>query len=200
MSQTQTGPTVGPHTTFHYLKDNQDAQINDIKIFVWIKELQTASQAIILLGPYHRPKYQSTATYVKLCMLNSGLPFVHTEKYGTLHTSLATGWTVLESSPGGNYILRTRPDRPWCPPSLLYNEYRVSFPRVKRPEGGVNNPPLTSAEVKERVELYIYSRSGSSWPVLGWILPLHLLYTIHMREKLVKLKIESNSVPFLTSF
>jgi hypothetical protein len=27
-------------------------------------------------------------------------------------------------------IFRTRPDRPWCPPSLLYNGYRV-FPGGK---------------------------------------------------------------------
>ena len=34
--------------------------------------------------------------------------------------------------------------------------YRVSFPGVKRPGGGVNHPPLSSAEDKERVELYLY--------------------------------------------
>jgi hypothetical protein len=30
------------------------------------------------------------------------------------------------SNPGGREIFRTRPDRPWGPPSLLYNGYRVS--------------------------------------------------------------------------
>jgi hypothetical protein len=30
----------------------------------------------------------------------------------------------------------------------------------------------SSAEVKGRVELYLYSPSGPSWPVLGWTLPL----------------------------
>jgi hypothetical protein len=30
-------------------------------------------------------------------------------------------------NPGGGAIFRTRPDRPWGPPSLLYNGYRV-FP------------------------------------------------------------------------
>jgi hypothetical protein len=43
---------------------------------------------------------------------------------------------------------------------------------VKRPVRGVDHPPPSSAEVKERVELYIYSTSGLSWPVLGWSLPL----------------------------
>ena len=63
-------------------------------------------------------------------------------------------------------ILRTRPDRPWGPPSLLYNRYRV-FPGVKRPGRGVDHPPPSSAEVRERIELYLYYPSGPSWPVLG---------------------------------
>jgi hypothetical protein len=32
-----------------------------------------------------------------------------------------------------------------------------SFPGVKRPEHGVDHPPPSSTEVKERVELYLYS-------------------------------------------
>jgi len=53
----------------------------------------------------------------------------------------------------------------WGPPSLLYNGYRVSFPGVKRPGRGVDNPVPSSAEVKERVQLYLYSPSGPSWPI-----------------------------------
>ena len=52
------------------------------------------------------------------------------------------------------------------PPSFLYNGYRV-FPGVKRSMRGVDHPPAISAEVKERVELYLYSSSGPSWPVIG---------------------------------
>jgi hypothetical protein len=37
----------------------------------------------------------------------------------------ATGWTVRESNPGGSEIYRTRPDRSWGPPILLFNGYRV---------------------------------------------------------------------------
>jgi hypothetical protein len=33
-------------------------------------------------------------------------------------------------------------------------------------------PTPSSAEVKKRVELHLYSPSGPSWPVLGWTLPL----------------------------
>jgi hypothetical protein len=43
-----------------------------------------------------------------------------------------------------------------------------SFPGVKRPGRDVNHPPQFSAEVKERVELYLYFTSGPSWPVPGW--------------------------------
>jgi hypothetical protein len=52
-------------------------------------------------------------------------------------------------------------------PSLLYNAYRVSFPGVKRPGRGVDHPLPSIARVKERVELYLNSPSGPSWPVLG---------------------------------
>jgi len=65
---------------------------------------------------------------------------------------------VRGSNPGGGEIFRTRLDRPWGPPSLLYNRYRVS-PGGK-PAGawrGVDHPPPSRAEVKKGVELYIYS-------------------------------------------
>jgi hypothetical protein len=42
-----------------------------------------------------------------------------------------------------------------------------SFPGVKRPGRGVDHPPPFSADVKERVELYLYSAYGPSWPLLG---------------------------------
>ena len=42
-----------------------------------------------------------------------------------------------------------------------------SFPGVKRPVRGVDHPPASNTEVKERVEMYLYSLSGPSWPVIG---------------------------------
>ena len=41
------------------------------------------------------------------------------------------------------------------------------FPGVKRSGRGVNHPHPSSTEVKERVEVYLYSPSGPSWPVVG---------------------------------
>ena len=57
----------------------------------------------------------------------------------------------------------------WCLPSVLYNAYRARFPGVKRPGRGVDRPRTFRVEVKERVQLYLYSHSGPLWPVLGWI-------------------------------
>jgi hypothetical protein len=36
-----------------------------------------------------------------------------------------TDWTVRGSNPDGDEDFGTRPDRPWGPPSLVYNGYRV---------------------------------------------------------------------------
>ena len=70
-------------------------------------------------------------------------------------------------------IFRTRPDRLWGQHSLLYNEYRVSFIGVKPPGSGAEHPLPPSAEVKERVELFLYSPSGPSRQVVSWTLPKH---------------------------
>ena len=53
-------------------------------------------------------------------------------------------------------------------------------PGVKRPGRGFCHPPLSSAEVKERVELYLYSTFGPSWPAIGRPLPLSFIFTIGM--------------------
>ena len=62
--------------------------------------------------------------------------------------------------------------------------YPTSYPvgtgsLSKRPERGANHPP-SSAEGKETVQLYLYSPSGPSWPVLGRTLPLHTYTYIYM--------------------
>jgi len=65
---------------------------------------------------------------------------------------LATGYGLDGPglNPGGGEIFRTCPDRPWGPPSLLYNRYRV-FPGGKeRPGRDADPSPPSSAVVKGR--------------------------------------------------
>jgi hypothetical protein len=64
------------------------------------------------------------------------------------------GWAVRGSNPGGG--ARFSAPLQILLPSLLYKGYRVSFPEVKRSGRGVEYLPSSSAEVKERVELYLY--------------------------------------------
>ena len=47
-----------------------------------------------------------------------------------------------------------------------YSGYRV-FPGGKVAERGADHPPPSKRRGHERVELYLYSPSGPSWPVIG---------------------------------
>jgi len=89
---------------------------------------------------------------------------------------IATGYGLdgPGSNPGEGKIFRTCPDRPWGPPSLLYNGYWV-FPGGKeRPGCDADPSPPSSAVGHERVELYLYSPFGpyglyrASVPVEGY--------------------------------
>jgi hypothetical protein len=51
------------------------------------------------------------------------------------------------SNPGGGEIFRTCPDRPWGPPSLLYNGYRVFPGGIKRLGRDADPSPPSSAKV-----------------------------------------------------
>ena len=73
---------------------------------------------------------------------------------------LATGWTVRESNPGGGEIFRTCPDRPWGPPSILYNGYRVFPGGKKRPGHDADPSPPSSAVVMK-------GQSYTSAPPMG---------------------------------
>ena len=69
-------------------------------------------------------------------------------------------------NPGGGKIFSTHPDKSQGLHNLLRNEYQVSFTGVKQLGHGIKHPTTSGAEVKERVELYLYSPSRLSWPVL----------------------------------
>ena len=77
------------------------------------------------------------------------------------------------------------------PSRILYNGWLISFLRVKRLWSGIDHLPPSSTEVTERVELYLYSPSGLSWPVIEWTSPFTLPFNILIkstRSMLVLLK------------
>ena len=55
---------------------------------------------------------------------------------------LATGWTARGSNPGSGEIFHTCPDRPWGPPSQVYNGYRVFPGGEERPGRDADPSPL----------------------------------------------------------
>ena len=80
-------------------------------------------------------------------------------RYGLDGRGIESRWEVRFSAP-----VQTGPG---TQPASYEMGNGVSFPEVKRPGGGVDHPPSSSAEVKERVELHLYSPSGPLWPVIG---------------------------------
>jgi len=72
----------------------------------------------------------------------------------------------LVSNLGGGKFFRT------CPDPTSYTMNTGSFLEVRRPESGLDDPPTSSAAIKERVELYLYSPTGPSWTLLGRNLPV----------------------------
>jgi hypothetical protein len=88
----------------------------------------------------------------------------------TLVSRIATGWTVQESNPG-------RAEFPAPVPGAHPASYALgnsTLPATKQLGRGVNHPPPSSAEVKERVVLYFYSTSGPSWQVTESNLPFYM--------------------------
>jgi len=60
------------------------------------------------------------------------------------------------------------------PAAEHYTRGTGPFPGVKQPGPGDYHPNPSSAKVTETVQLYIYSISGTSWPVLGKTLAYYL--------------------------
>jgi len=76
------------------------------------------------------------------------------------------GWKVRGLNTGGGEVFAHVQNGPGAhTPSCTIGA--GSFPRAKRPELCVDHPSPSSAEVEERVEVYLYAPSGPSWLVTG---------------------------------
>ena len=87
--------------------------------------------------------------------------YLNRDKYLKLRDSgVGTATGYVSDGPGltdrGGVTSRIRPEGHRGPHCLLYTGYWLYFREVKRPERGVVHPPLSRAEVKERLELYLY--------------------------------------------
>ena len=95
------------------------------------------------------------------------------------------------------------PSRPALGPTQPPTQWVPGLSRgVKRPGRGVDHQPPSSAEVKERVELYFFSPFGPSWPVLGWTSSLPFKCNIlrwEVPHKFNKMKVHIHA-PYLNTW
>jgi hypothetical protein len=81
---------------------------------------------------------------------------------------------AVADGPGSNLrgeFLHTLPHRPWDPSAYCTVAAASISLGINWSGRDVNHPPPSSTEVEERVEPYLYSPFGPSWPVVGWTLP-----------------------------
>jgi hypothetical protein len=81
---------------------------------------------------------------------------------------VATGWAVRGSNVGGGRDF-LHPSKPALGPTQSPIQWVSAYPWVKGPRRGVNHPTPSGGEVKERLQLYLYSPSVPVWQVIGWI-------------------------------
>ena len=76
-------------------------------------------------------------------------------------------WTVRDRIPVVARFPAPVQTGPGGPPSLLRNAKPILFPGGKAAWAWCLPSTASTAEVKERVVVYLYSTSGPSWSVLG---------------------------------
>ena len=135
------------------------ASVRGVKLIVRLHSALVLGMRVTINPRPHTPSQH--ASYFNFVSLQ--IPW---NEIAQLVQQLATNWTIRGSNPvkGRDF---PHPSRPALGP----NEYHVI---AGGKAAGAWRYPATpsSAEVKKRVELYFYSPSGPSWPVVGWTLPL----------------------------
>jgi hypothetical protein len=139
--------------------------------FCYLGQLVTVDMIHVLLWPIY--KYRS---YQRGLGRNSSVGTANC--YGLDVQGIESQW---------GRDLPQRPDRPWRQPSLLYNGYRVFFLGAEAASAWRWPPTPSSAEIKERGDLYLCSSVVCSWRVRGWALPSPLRVAVEVQPVLTDL-------------
>jgi hypothetical protein len=133
----------------------------------WRSDRRAVPRRLYMITTRRCIMFQKSADLILVLIWIEEIVMVTTRtSFCNIYKRLPTGWRVGSSKPGGGKIFLSCPGWLWGQPSLLYDGYWICFPGKKPPGHDTGHPPLSSVEVKERVELYVYSSPGDSWPVL----------------------------------
>ena len=130
---------------------------------------------------------------IGICNFKSGLCFaarfkkVYSKRYGPgSSVGIATDYGLdgPGSSPDGGEIFRTSSDRPWGPPSLLYNGYRV-FPGGKERPGRDPDPSPLLVPWSRKSRAIPLLPLWAVWPVqnLSACTRVHFTFTFTAKGK-----------------
>jgi hypothetical protein len=157
----------------HYRQETKWSSFNDTTLRNWTSWWLHEPNHLILCNLIvfflSRKDFFCKTVMIKLIVLQT---FVKIAILANMyfHCQVPTKYRVQENTKKNTLWGRVfpHPSRPSVGPTqTLYSGYRGSFLWIKRPGRGANYPPPSSADVKERVDLYLYFPSGSSWPVRG---------------------------------
>jgi hypothetical protein len=151
-------------------KDNSRAHVNTVTNFRWIVKLSLFLRAMNTYGERGESIYPLILKFgTKLAWLASHSDHIPVRKKNPtqLPTWLGRAGQSVNQIPVGARFSQPVQTGPGAHPAP-YTMCTGSLTGVRRVGRGVEHPPTTSAEVKERVELYLYSGSGPSWSILGW--------------------------------
>jgi hypothetical protein len=91
------------------------------------------------------------------------LGYLQSSRYNGSLRDIRSGDLILV---GARFSIPVQTDTVPHPASCTMSTDSI-FSVIKQSGHGVDHPPSSTAEVKERVELYLLSPSGPSWSVLG---------------------------------
>jgi hypothetical protein len=141
---------------------------------------------IIIITIYHERKglwvadimYNSPA-FVSVCRIARGKHPSTDHQNASLILSMGLDFTGSNPGRGRDF---PHPCRPGVGPTQPPIQWVPGLFPGGKAVGAWRWPPTpSSAEVKERVELYLYIPSGPSWPVLGWSVPFVVIMCVVLK-------------------